>query len=69
MTVVRDVVSLALGSFVILHQTARDSSNTIGWVVGVFLIGGPAALGFVALVRGNPERADTTGSSSRSQLE
>lgn len=68
-TVIRDVLAMALGAFVILHQELHGQANYLAWTFGTACVLGPAALATWNLARGNPARADTTGQSSQRQGE
>ena len=68
-TIMRDVLAMGLGAFVILHQELNGQANYLAWTFGATCVLGPAALATWNLARGNPERAGTTGSSSESRQE
>jgi len=64
----RDVVSLALGVFVIVHQELTGGANWFSWTTGAMFILGPGVIGARELIRGSMAIAGTHGSSSESDL-
>lgn len=64
---IRDLVSLGVGTFVILHQELTGGGSWLSWSGGLILIGGPAAIGAANLIRGSVAILGTPESSSGSQ--
>lgn len=63
-TVLRDVLAMGLGTFVIAHQELNGRSDWTAWSIGLVLVLGPAAPAVRNIFRGKPGPTDTTGPSS-----
>ena len=66
-TVLRDLVLLGLGVFVVLHQELTGQVRPELLLVATTLLGLPGTIGLVQLFRGKSETPSTAGSSSASQ--
>jgi hypothetical protein len=62
----RDVVSLGLGTFVVIHETLSGSVNLYLTVLAAFLLGVPGVAGLVNLAKGRVSVTLTPESPSES---
>lgn len=61
----QDLVSLALGAFILIHEELTGSANTALLIVALVLLGSPAAMALARLMENGPSRKDDGDNESK----
>jgi hypothetical protein len=69
-TIIRDLLQLAIGAFILIHEELTGIANTVLLIIGLVLLGSPSALWLVSMFISKPpdsgQPAKNSSSSHRS---